>query len=64
MIHLAALFYAVLAPTAAGLFLALALLTETLATGLGLGASAVAGAGAAWPVSVRIARALRDGDAA
>ena len=58
MTRFAALLYALLAPSAAGLFVTLALVTETLATGYGLAGSALAGAGAAWPVSARLARAV------
>ena len=64
MMKLAMMLYAILAPTAAGLLMALALLTETLASGLGVAFAALAGAGSAWPLSWRAARALRKDDPA
>lgn len=64
MLKLALMFYAILAPTAMGVLLALAALTETLASGIGLAAAALTGAGAAWPVSKGAARRLRGDEAA
>ena len=59
MMKLAAVLYAILAPTAAGVLMALVMVTETLASGLGMALAGLLGAGSAWPVSLRAARALR-----
>jgi hypothetical protein len=64
MLKLAATLYAILAPTAAGVLMALTMLTETLASGLGMALAGLVGAGSAWPVSWRAARVLRREDAA
>jgi hypothetical protein len=64
MLKLAAMLYAIIAPTAMGVLMALAMITETLASGLGMSVAALLGAGSAWPVSQRVARLIGRNDAA
>jgi hypothetical protein len=64
MLKLAAMLYAIIAPTAMGVLMALAMITETLASGLGMSVAALLGAGSAWPISQSVARMLGRDDAA